>query len=177
MQPSDEALLVQRARTDPDALAELYRCYLPRVYRYAFLRVGSQPDAEDITAQVFLELLDALRNGRYQERGYFRAWLFTIVRRRVTDHLRRQTTVRLDESSLASLEPPEQTQDRDALQRLARLLLQLEPEKQELMRLRFAAELGFREIARMQGHSEASVKMAVYRSLQWLRERWEEHNG
>jgi len=41
------------------------------------------------------------------------------------------------------------------------------------MRLRFAGELSFAEIAALEGKSEAAVKMMVYRTIQWLRENWE----
>jgi DNA-directed RNA polymerase specialized sigma24 family protein len=50
-------------------------------------------------------------------------------------------------------------------------------EKQELLRLRFTAKLSFAEIAALENQSEAAVKMAVYRAIQWLREHWEGENG
>jgi DNA-directed RNA polymerase specialized sigma24 family protein len=74
----------------------------------------------------------------------------------------------------------------DDLKHLACLLAQLDEEKQELLRLRFSAGLGFAEIARLENRphkdrgltrSEAAVKMALYRTLDWLREHWEAENG
>jgi RNA polymerase sigma-70 factor, ECF subfamily len=60
MQFSDEVTLIEQARRDPDAFATLYERYLPRVYRYLYLRLGNQHDAEDITSQVFIETLEGL---------------------------------------------------------------------------------------------------------------------
>ena len=62
------------------------------------------------------------------------------------------------------------------LQRLACLLSQLDEDQQELLRLRFSAGLSFAEISMLDGRSEAAVKMAVYRTLDFLREHWEVEN-
>jgi RNA polymerase sigma-70 factor (ECF subfamily) len=66
MQPPDEAALIERARREPDAFAALYQRYLARVYRYLYLRLGSQHDAEDLTSQIFIETLVGLRKNRYR---------------------------------------------------------------------------------------------------------------
>ncbi len=47
MQQLDEATLIECARLDPEAFATLYQRYLPRVYRYLYLRLGNQHDSED----------------------------------------------------------------------------------------------------------------------------------
>ncbi|MCB9134008.1 MAG: RNA polymerase sigma factor [Anaerolineales bacterium] len=80
----DEPLLIEAARQNPEAFDALYCRYLNPVYRYLFSRVQNQADAEDLTAQVFIEVLEGL--ARYRDRGTFAAWLFTIARRRAIDH-------------------------------------------------------------------------------------------
>jgi len=97
MQPPDEADLIERACREPDAFAALYRRYLARVYRYLYLRLSSQDDAEDLTSQIFIEALAGLRQNRYKENGCFPAWLFTIVRHRLVDFQRQRVSVPLDE--------------------------------------------------------------------------------
>ncbi len=173
MYPSDEALLIDRARHDPDSFAELYRHYLPRVYRYLYLRLGSGPDAEDLSSQVFIAVLEGLQGQRYRENGCFAAWLFTIVRRRLSAFRHRPPASVLTENLRSSSDVLDTIEAGDSLRQLSRLLAQLEPQKQELLRLRFAAELSFGEIAVLEKRSEAAVKMAFYRTLQWLREQWE----
>ncbi|MDZ4158972.1 MAG: sigma-70 region 4 domain-containing protein, partial [Anaerolineaceae bacterium] len=59
---------------------------------------------------------------------------------------------------------------------ITRLLAMLDDHKQELLRLRFAAGLSFAEIATLEDRSEAAVKMAIYRALDWLRNQWEADN-
>ncbi|MDO9129198.1 MAG: sigma-70 family RNA polymerase sigma factor [Anaerolineales bacterium] len=91
----DEAALVERARRDPSAFAALYHRYLTPVYRYLYRRLGNAHDAEDLTAQVFIEALEGLV--AYRERGKFVAWLFTIARHRLTDFYRQRVPATLDD--------------------------------------------------------------------------------
>jgi RNA polymerase sigma-70 factor, ECF subfamily len=81
--------LAVRAAGEPAAFAELYDRYLPRVYRYAYRRLGSHSDAEDLAAQTFQRALEAI--GRYEERGLpFGAWLFRIAHNLIVDRRRVQ---------------------------------------------------------------------------------------
>jgi RNA polymerase sigma-70 factor (ECF subfamily) len=173
--PDDDALVVN-ARHDPDAFAALYRRYLTPVYRYLLIRLGNSQDAEDITSRVFTEALEGLIHQRYREGGNFAAWLFTIARRRLIDLYRQRPAVSLEEAALLDPDPFDQIQFSDNKTRLKELLSQLDEDKQELMRLRFAGGLSFAEIAALEDRSEAAVKMMTYRTIQWLRENWEAKN-
>ncbi len=177
MQQFDEATLIECARREPEAFAVLYQRYLPRVYRYLYLRLGNQHDSEDITSQVFIETLEGLRRHRYKENGCFPAWLFTIVRRRLVDFRRQRMPIPLDERESSGSDLLDQIQADENVKRLSSLLADLDEEKQELLRLRFAAELSFAEIAALENQSEAAVKMTVYRAIDWFRKHWETENG
>ena len=87
-EPADDDLdLVAMARMDPAAFAPLYRRYVLPIYRYCYRRLGGHEAAEDATSQVFVKALAGL--GGFTE-GSFRAWLFTIADRVVTDLYRRR---------------------------------------------------------------------------------------
>ena len=74
----DEGKLVAAAQADPKEFGALYELYVDRVYRYAYRRVGTHHDAEDVTAQTFQQALAALP--KYEWRGLpFGAWLFRIA--------------------------------------------------------------------------------------------------
>lgn len=168
----DEAGLVAAARHDAAAFALLYRRYVTPVYRYLFSRAGHEADAQDLTAQVFLEALESL--SRYHDRGNFAAWLFTIARRRAVDHYRRRAPLPLDEV----LEPVDETDlqshviERETRAQLQSLIAQLNDDQRELLRLRFAAGLTFGQIGLILGRQEAAVKMALHRLLDQLRVKW-----
>jgi RNA polymerase sigma-70 factor (ECF subfamily) len=172
----EDASLVRAAQRDPAAFAPLYQRYVTPVYRYIYSQVGNAADAEDLTAQVFTKALEGLH--RYREQGNFAAWLFTIARRKVADHYRRQRPhVPLNEALDSPAErgnPLTYVVQEEALQRLAALVAKLGEQKQELLRLRFAAGLTYGEISELVGRSEAAVKMAVHRLLRQLEAQWEE---
>ena len=70
------------------ALGELYREHHAGVLRY--LRAMEPGEAEDLASEVWLAVADGM--GRFQgDRGAFRAWIFTIARRRLIDFRRRRT--------------------------------------------------------------------------------------
>ena len=173
----EDAQLIKYIHQDAKAFDALYHRYLPRLYRYCLQRVNNTEQAEDISAQVFMEVLDGLMNGKYKETACFAAWLFTIARRRVFDHYRKPDVETLHESHPYNPDFSKQVENLDDKQQLIDLIQELDEEQQELLRLRFAAELSFDEIAIIDGRKPAAVKMAIYRILDQLRVRWETNYG
>src|SRR5438105_3700139 len=104
-QNAEEAELVRLAGRDPDAFARLYDRFVQKVYRYAYRRVRSHADAEDITAQVFRRALEGIAG--YDERGApFGAWLFRIARNLLVDRARAgPSALSLDGLAVAGFEP------------------------------------------------------------------------
>lgn len=86
--PIDEGDLVDRARSDPEAFAELYRRHLPDIHRFLARRTGSIALAEDLTAATFEKALRGIAGYR-PERGGFGGWLHTIAAHELVDHQRR----------------------------------------------------------------------------------------
>ena len=167
------ARIAQNAAT---TLSVLYRRHIEGLYRYIYWRVGNAEDAEDLSSQVFLDVIDSFH--RYHEQNKFASWLFTIARRAVADYYRRRRDdLPLDQSRALSLEGNpvlNQIIHNESLQQLAHLISQLDSEDRELLHLRFAADLRFSDIAIIVGRSEAATKMAIYRILRRLRIAWEE---
>ena len=85
---NDERLIVERARSDPEAFGELYRRYLPRIHAFAYRRTGDVEAAEDVTSAAFERALRNLDGFRWQPGG-FGAWLFRITANELVDHYRR----------------------------------------------------------------------------------------
>ena len=73
-----EAALVERARREPQAFAELYRMHYSAVGRYLFRRTGDAHATEDLLSEVFLAALRGI--GGFRSRGIpFRYWLLRIA--------------------------------------------------------------------------------------------------
>jgi len=174
--------LAAAAVSDPAAFARLYRRYVGRVYRYFYGRTGCAADAEDLTAQLFLDVLKALP--RYRPQGTFPAWLFTLARRRAADfHRRNHPALPLEwAEALAVGADPGRDPGGDPLRavlqaeqrtRLGELFARLDEERQELIRLRYGAGLTHRQVGEVLGRSEAAVAMALHRTLHWFQQNWE----
>src|SRR5689334_14709254 len=82
--------LITRAKAhDQEALTEIYERYHAKIYHYINQRVQNADLAEDITADVFVRMLEGI--ARYEERGWpISAWLYRIAHDRSIDALRRQ---------------------------------------------------------------------------------------
>ncbi len=165
--------MAQTTNTNTPDFTEVYREYVQRIYRYMYARVGNRQDAEDLTAQVFFDALEKWPT--YRDRGHLAAWLFTIARRRVADYHRKARSHAPLETHIPSEDPAawEGIEREEDLEHLSRLVAQLSDEDQELLRLRFAANLKYKEIADIVGRSEAAVKMAVHRIVRRLAKMWE----
>jgi RNA polymerase sigma-70 factor (ECF subfamily) len=174
----DESTTVDRARAgDSAAFARLYRRYIRPVYRYHYSRVGDQADAEDLTSRTFLAMLEALP--RYRHRGRFAAWLFGIAYRKAMDHFRRRRVPFPLNEMVASdgPDPAGEAARAEALRHLSRRIGELSDGQQELLRLRYAADLSYAEIGDAIGKSEQAAKKAVYRLVALLQERMEVADG
>lgn len=174
---NDDAALIQAARTNPTAFGELYKRYLSRVYGYIRSRLPNDEEAADVTAQVFLKAWHAFP--RYQDRGFpFVSWLFRIARNALTDVHRGQRPL-LSWESLSELShpvdpdgPEDQALRKEAHARVRALVANLEPGKQEVLLLRFAAGLTLREIACVIGKSESAVHKQLVQTLSLLKEQF-----
>ena len=152
----------------------LYRRYVAPVYSYIYSRVGEQAEAEDLTGQVFMEVLEGME--RYEEQGKSASWIFTIAHRRVVDHYRsRRQELPFDEALDSPRDGPNPEREiirQEQLAQLARLVANLDEEQRALLQLRFVAELTYGEIGEVVGSSEGAVKKAIYRLLDRLRTDW-----
>jgi RNA polymerase sigma-70 factor, ECF subfamily len=171
-QDEAEVDLAQRAITDIEAFAELYRRHLTRVYRYFVAHVGNTTDAEDLTSQTFLAALEGISS--FRGRGSFAAWILGIAsRKRLMFYRGSKPEVPLEDA--IDYPSPELPTDRAAAQRLqlesiSRALKKLSPDRAEALILTYFGGLSQAEAGRVLNKSEAAVKMLISRGLQDLRE-------
>jgi len=174
MPPERLSELVAAAQADPAAFGPLYDRYLQPVYRYLYSRLGNAHEAEDVASQTFIAAYEALP--RYREQGQFAAWLFRIARSKMNDHFRRNRfEVGLDaaERAVAGYDALGEVIHDEELDRLQSLIKKLNPEEQDLIRLRYVADLSFSEMADLIGKREDAVKKSIYRLLERLKGQME----
>jgi RNA polymerase sigma-70 factor (ECF subfamily) len=177
---TDEAALIEQAKTDPEAFGALYERYLDKIYHYVYYRTGNHHDAEDLTAKVFYQAMNHLP--RYVQRGApFSSWLYRIAHNLVANWHRdrgRRTLVTLDRLTMVGAQKGEglldqivQGQHNEALLEAVRCL---SADRQMLLILKFVEQLSNAEIGEIMGRSEGAIKSLYHRTLSALRTHLDE---
>jgi RNA polymerase sigma-70 factor (ECF subfamily) len=174
-EPVDEQTLVERAiGRDPEAFGELYDLHVVRVYRHIYYLVGSVSEAEDLTAQTFLQAWQAI--DRYQMRGApFLSWLFRIAHNLAVSHLRgRRDNTQLYDTVVDETprqNPEEACEQKVDLDRVRQAILKLGRDQRQVIILRFVEDSDYREVAEIMGKSVAAVRVIQHRALSALRKQ------
>jgi RNA polymerase sigma-70 factor, ECF subfamily len=172
--PNEQGLLERASRADPEALGALYDQYVDRIYNYIYHRVGQADLAEDLTAQVFARMLEAIREGRAW-RTSFSGWIYRIAHNLVIDHYRRRgraSFVELEEAlpiAADEADPLRKVEARLESEHLRAALAKLTEEQAEVIALRFLDEFSIAEVASMMNKTEGAIKALQYRAVLALR--------
>jgi RNA polymerase sigma factor (sigma-70 family) len=165
-----DASLVERARTDPQAFARLYRRYADPVYRYCFRRLGTREAAEDATQLIFEKALHALPT--FRATGSIRGWIFAIAHNALSDHFRTSHPHRPFDDALQVVDPSASPEDlaiqAEEGRQIRALMVKLTPRERQLLELRLAGLTDY-EIAESLGQSYGSVRTMQFRTVVKLR--------
>ena len=71
--------LVLRAKTQAEALGQLYELYYERIFRFCVYRLFNKEIAEDVTSVVFLQVARGIRGFKGRSEQDFRNWLYAIA--------------------------------------------------------------------------------------------------
>lgn len=170
----DVAQLIRRAQQgDREAMSMLYRAYVQSIFRYAVARLQNSADAEDVTSDVFISMVEELPLYQITE-APFASWLYRIASSRVADYYRKQS--RHPETELTEMLPDdltlpeEQILHNQSFDTLRDALKQLSDEHQNILILRFVDRKSHEEVAAILGKSMTAVKSAQHRALAQLTE-------
>jgi RNA polymerase sigma-70 factor, ECF subfamily len=176
LRPSDLRRLVERAqRGEREALEELYLLHFDRVYSYLHMSVGNRHDAEDLTTQTFLKMLEAIGRFRWQK-APFSAWLFRIAHNLAMDHFRATRRWQPEEEVPEPEGAEESSAEEAALEAIGRrsmlqLIESLSPEQQQVLTLKFVFGFSNGEVATILGKTEGAVKSLQHRALASLQKQ------
>jgi len=170
----DDALVARSRQGDAQALATLYRRYAPPLLDYLVRLLGDRADGEDLLHEVFLRLFAG--RGRYEERGRFRAWLFTVATHLARDRLkqdrrRRELTADMADTlaPASPVDPLDQLGRRELLRMVESVLADLPPAYAMAFHLRVREEFSYREIAAICGEPEGTLRSRVHHTLKRIR--------
>ena len=168
------ALVARAQKGEREALEELYLQHFNRIYSYLHLSVGNRHDAEDLTTQTFLRMLEAIGRFRWKS-APFSAWLFRIAHNLAMDHFR-ATRRWQPEEEVPEPSEAESSAEEAALQSIGRksmlqLIENLSDEQQQVLTLKFVFDFSNAEVARILRKSEGAIKSLQHRALASLHRR------
>jgi RNA polymerase sigma-70 factor (ECF subfamily) len=166
---------------DRSALEELYLIHFDRIYSYLHVTVGNRHDAEDLTTQTFLKMLESIGRFRWQS-APFSAWLFRIAHNLSMDHFRASRRWQPEEE-VPEPEPDESSSaEAGALEVMGRksmleLIDDLSLEQQQVLTLKFVFNFSNGEAATILGKTEGAVKSLQHRALATLHKKLEQRKS
>ena len=157
--------------TEHGPFERVYDAHVVGIYRFIYARVGNHPDAEDLTAQVFVRAVEQLDTTR--DPGQIAAWLYRVAHNATADHWRafyRLPLVGTDQVA-PGWEPvdegsqPEPVPDDRARRRVQVLLRRLPDHYRRVLELRFLERKSVAETADAMGISSGNARVLQYRAL------------
>ncbi len=170
--------LVREAQQgEREALEELYLLHFDRIYSYLHMSVGNRYDAEDLTTQVFVKMLESIAKFRWRS-APFSAWLFRIAHNLAMDHFRANKRWQPEEE-VPEPDPGEgSAAEEEALESIGRqsmleLIQNLSHEQQQVLTLKFVFNFSNGEAATILDKTEGAIKSLQHRALASLQRQLE----
>jgi RNA polymerase sigma-70 factor, ECF subfamily len=146
-----------------DHLTWAYQTHVTAIYQYIYGRVGNRPDAEDLTAQVFVKAINGMRSDVSVPE--LRSWLYRVAQTTLADHWREYYAEGAGELDDDVTQQPAPRENPEAVQRVDSLLATLPESYRRVLELRFLRGYSVRETAQELNLSETNVKVLQFRAL------------
>jgi len=185
MDLSEEKELVRQAQKAPDAFAELYDQYYPKIFGYVLRRTANFEAAQDITSETFFNALRKLWQFRWRNIS-FSSWLYKIASNGINQHFRKaeyRKSVSLEELQEQGFEPispndpeseliaaQEKLRQHREFREVQDKIVRLPAKYQEVITLRFFEQKQIKEISEILGKKEGTIKSLLHRAVEKLRE-------
>jgi RNA polymerase sigma-70 factor (ECF subfamily) len=157
---SGSDLAVRAQRYEPDALAQLHDQYFDRIYGFVFARVGNHEEAEEVTGQVFLRILDSLPRFRSGS-AELGPWLYKIAQEVLTARFPKPKAPAAGETAPGTPD--------GRLQGIREAISELPEAQQTVLMLRLVGGLNAAQTAAATGRRTGTVLALQRRALKNLR--------
>lgn len=171
--PDEIAWVRQIAQGDAGAFEKLFRCYAPRIFRFALGYLNDPSHAEEVVQETMIAVWKGAKN--YREQSQVSSWILGIARNKALDRVRgrqrepESLREKLDRRASARATPEQITQRQTQVERVRAALERLSPEHREVMMLAFYHDLSYAEIAQILNCPEGTVKSRVYYAKEQLK--------
>ena len=162
-------LVAEAKAGDRRALEELYLLHFDRIYRYLQLSVGNRHDAEDLTNQTFIKMIESIDRFVWRQ-APFSAWLFRIAHNLAMDHFRAGRRWQPEEKPAERADAVEASAEDEALRTLGRetvlaTMEALSREQRQVLTLKLVFDFSNAEVAATLGKTEGAIKSLQHRAV------------
>lgn len=169
----DERLSRARAG-DEEAIIAIYRQYFDPVYQFCRLRTGDAHLAQDLTSEVFVRFIKALKNEKAPHSS-LRGWIFRVARNLIYDqygHDKELPVETIDQwlASEPNTDPEVQAIHAIQIERARQAIGMLPAAQQEVLLLRFDQQLSLQETADIMDKQVNAIKALQFRAVNTLRQ-------
>lgn len=171
---TDDETLERARKGDEEAIVAIYHHYYGPVYQFCRLRVGDALTAQDLTSEVFVRFIGAMKR-ETAPRSSLRGWIFRVARNLIYDHYGHEPELPVDTldqwlSSDAETDPEVQALQSIQVDRARRAISMLAPSQQEVLLLRFDQQLSLQETADIMDKQVNAIKALQFRAVNTLRQ-------
>lgn len=156
---------------DAEAFARIYDGYINKVYKFIFYKVKTQEQAEDLTSQVFMKVLEYILSGKNIES--IQALIYKIARNQVIDHyrgLKNEVPIEfVTKETSVSFEA--EIESKEDLEEIEAAVRKLKGGTKDAMLLRYIDDYSIKEVALAMGKSEGAVRVMIHRAKRELRDK------
>lgn len=166
----DRKIVQDIVRKNEKALHKLYYKYNLQIIRFVYKRIPNRAVAEEITQDVFIELMESLRSFRHQ--CSLKTFIFTIARNKIIDHIRKRKLKRILFShlpefvveGLSHVTLEDDLEKKDLQEKMQRTFNELPHDYALILRLKYIEEKSVKEIAKRLIRSFKSTESLLYRA-------------
>ncbi len=179
VQPEEE--LVKRAQHNREAFGELYELNYQRIFNYALKRTANVQLSLDITSVTFLKAMNQINKFRWRDIP-FAAWLYRIASNEINDYYRKEGRRNISIDKISELadttdyadevnQAEEELSKHEEFLLLHKKLAELPSMYQEVIVLKFFEKKKIKDIVKILGKKEGTIKSLLHRGIEKLREK------
>jgi RNA polymerase sigma-70 factor (ECF subfamily) len=168
---TEKSVIQQAKQGSEQAFGQLYELYFDKIFKFIYYRVSHKEAAEDLTEEVFIK---AWTNIKTVKEESFNGWLYQIAKNKVIDYYR-QKKVTVDLEDIQNVLESDEDLNEDAntvieKKVFMKVLKQLTPEQQIIIKLKFIEDMDNAEISELISKSEGSIRVVQHRAILKLQE-------
>ena len=160
---SDSELVALYLKGDSKSFEALIQKHKNKIYAFILSKIRNRDLAEDIFQDTFIKVINSLQKGKYNEEGKFLPWVMRIANNLVIDYFRKSKKMRTiaptDDFDIFDILQDGEKNIEDNLvnnqihKDLRKLIEHLPEDQKEVLKMRYYAELSFKEISESTGVS------------------------